>query len=207
MKNDDITKTSFPGYEIAQEKQELERAKKEKIKQEKRLNTLPPFLMVRSGLFNEAILLAMVLIPVSEYIVTKQPSSFTEFLRGCCYVLPTIAPIIKYFCLLSEREILRHNLKNYANHDEDNLSPISDYKFKVMAKILVQHKSKLDSRMFERMMQNPESIDDIKTASAIIFGHLKSHPDDAQMILDKFTTNTIPPELQKRLKELIEKQK
>ena len=207
MKNDEVKKTSFPGYEITQEKRELERAKKEKIRQEKHLNTLPPFLMVRSGLFNEAILLAMFLIPVSEYIVTKQPSAFTEFLRVCCYILPMIALIIKYFYLLSEREILRDNLKKYANHENNKLLPISDYNFRVMANIFVQHKSKLDSRMFERMMQNPESVDDIKTATAIILGHLKSHPDNAQMILEKFTPDTIPQELQKKLKELIEKQK
>ena len=69
-----------------------------------------------------------------------------------------------------------------------------------LARILVQHISKYNPGLFDKMMQNPDSVADIKVAENIILGHLKSHPDAAQKILDAFPRKeTFPKKLYSRL--------
>lgn len=194
MQNDNNLKIPFPGSN-----------KKAQTPEPKQREKLPPFLMVRSGLFNEAILLAMVLIPLAEFVLTKKKGLAADFLYMFSYVIPAIVPVAKGWSLYSERKIIQSNLKKYANTDTFHLSPISGYDHRVMAKILTKYMSEHDSRLFENMMLVPKTVDDEQTALAIIQGYLKSHPDAAQSILDKF--DSIPVELKKQLEKITAKQK
>lgn len=208
MTNYTQIKSSFPGYDYEQAKDK--NLIQEQEKQKKYESPLPPFLMVRSGVFNEAILLSMVLIPLAEFVF-KTPNVSghfaklcAEFLRVSCYLIPPFVSCIKYFSLLSESKMVQNDLEKYASNDSHHLLSISKYSHKIMARILTEHTSKNDSRLFENIMLVPKSVEDVKTATAIISGHLKSHPEDAKLVLDRFETTTIPINLIKQLKNCTE---
>ena len=169
--------------------------------------------MIRSGVLNSGLLAAAILIPLYEYAISRAHASGAamEFLQlllaAGCYGVPIIFFIVQYFDLKSNEHFIQSNIEKYIYHDTDKLLPISEYDAKAMARILIQHKSKVDDRMFKRMIENPKSVNDIKTASAIIKGYLESHPEAAKDILTKFNPDTIPQNLRKKLEKLIAKQK
>lgn len=218
--NNNTTKQSFPGYNAEQErivKQEQERVAramekadkaeaKRVARERKRAESLPPFLMVRAGLLNQWV---WPLISGGAFVglgINEKKLEHPELLLGATgflffltfmwalYVTPKIQERLKNDMRNIRQEILRYM------HSPDYQIDLTDKIFSdKLARILVQHISKYNPGLFDKMMQNPDSVADIKMAENIILGHLKSHPDAAQKILDTFDIETMPKKLRRKL--------
>jgi len=218
--NNDTVKQAFPGYNAEQErivKQEQERVAKAMEKaakaeakrvacERKRAESLPPFLMVRAGLLNQWV---WSLIPGGAFIglgineeKLRQPKSLlgtTGFLLALTFAwalhaTPKIKEMLKKDIWTIRQETNRY--MNESNYQIDLTDKINSDK---LARILVQHISKYNPVLFDKMMQNPDSVADINVAGNIILGHLKSHPDAAQKILDTFDIETMPTKVQRKV--------
>ena len=218
--NNKTTKQSFPGYNaeqerIIQQEQErvakaLEKANKAEAKrvarERKRAESLPPFLMVRSGLLNQWM---WPLISGGAFVglgINEKKLDHPELLLGATgflffltfmwalYVTPKIQEALKNDMRNIRQEILRY--MGSPDYQIDLTDKINSDK---LARILVQHISKYNPGLFDKMMQNPDSVADINVAENIILGHLKSHPDAAQKILDTFDIETMPTKVQRKV--------
>lgn len=219
--NDDAVKQAFPGYNAEQKriaKQEQERVAKaiEKANQaeakrvardKKRAESLPPFLMVRAGLLNQCVWSlisggAFIGLGINEKKL-EQPYlllgaiDFLFFLTilWALHVTPKIKEMLKKDIWTIRQETNRY--MDESNYQIDLTDKINSDK---LARILVQHISKYNPGLFDKMMQNPDSVADMNVAENIILGHLKSHPDAAPKILDAFPRKeTFPKKLYSRL--------
>lgn len=219
--NSDTTKQAFPGYNAEQKriaKQEQERVAKaiEKANQaeakrvardKKRAESLPPFLMVRSGLLNQWV---WSLIPGGAFIglgINEKKLGHPELFIGVSGFLFTLTIVWALCATPKIQEMLKKDIwtirqktnryMDESNYQIDLTGKINSDK---LARILVQHISKYNPGLFDKMMQNPDSVADINVAENIILGHLKSHPDAAPKILDAFPRKeTFPKKLYSRL--------
>ncbi len=203
--NSDTTKQAFPGYNAEQERivqQEQERV----VRERKRAESLPPFLMVRAGLLNQWV---WPLISGGAFIglgINEEKLRQPELLLGttsilvaltfawATYATPEIQKAFKKDIWTIRQETNRY--MNESNYQIDLTDKINSDK---LARILVQHISKYNPGLFDKMMQNPDSVADINVAENIILGHLKSHPDAAQKILDTFDIETMPTKVQRKV--------
>lgn len=218
--NSDTVKQAFPGYNAEQErivKQEqervaraMEKADKAEAKRvardKKRAKSLPPFLMVRSGLLNQWVwpLIsggAFTGLGINEEKL-RQPelllgaTGFLFFLTllWASHATPEIQKALKKDIWTIRQETNRY--MDESNYQIDLTDEIFSDK---LARILVQHISKYNPGLFDKMMQNPDSVADINVAENIILGHLKSHPDAAQKVLDTFDIETMPTKVQRKV--------
>ena len=218
--NSDTTKQAFPGYNaeqerIVQQEQErvakaLEKANKAEAKrvtrERKRAESLPPFLMVRSGLLNQWV---WPLISGGAFVglgINEKKLAHPELLLGATgflffltflwalHVTPKIHEALKNDMRNIRQEILR-----YMGSPDYQIDLTDEIFSDKLARILVQHISKHNPGLFDKMMQNPDSVADINVAENIILGHLKSYPDAAQKILDTFDIETMPTKVQRKV--------
>ncbi len=216
--NNNTTKQSFPGYNAEQERivqqervaKALEKANKAEAKrvarERKRAESLPPFLMVRSGLLNQwvwSLISGGALVGLG---INEKKLDHPELLLGATgflfcltfmwalYVTPKIQEALKNDMRNIRQEILRY--MDFPNYQIDLTDKINSDK---LERILVQHISKYNPGLFDKMMQNPDSVADINVAENIILGHLKSHPDAAQKVLDTFDIETMPTKVQRKV--------
>lgn len=219
--NNDTTKRSFPGYDAEQEriaKQEQERVTRAKEKADqaaakrvardkKRAESLPPFLMVRAGLLNQWV---WSLIAGGAFVrlgINEEKLGHPELFIGLSGFLFTLTLVWAIYATPQIKEMLKKDIwtiRLETNKYMDLPNYQIDLTYKInsdrLARILVQHISKYNPGLFDKMMQNPDSVADIKVAENIILGHLKSHPDAAQKILDAFPRKeTFPKKLYSRL--------
>ena len=214
-------KIKFPGYNAEQERkktQELDRiqrnqekarkaSKQRKAREEKRANSLPPFLMVRSGLLNQWL---WTLIPSATLVgfgINEEKLKHPELVcSGLAFLVCLTCgwaiysyPIIKQ-CLKEDIWKIRTATNKYLHEPNCQLDLTDKIDSQKLERILVQHISKHNPGIFDKMMMNPESVLDINIAQNIILGHLKSHPDAAKKILDTFDIETMPKQVQRKVK-------
>ncbi len=215
--NNDTVKQAFPGYNAEQErivKQErvaraMEKADQAEAKRvardKKRAESLPPFLMVRAGLLNQWI---WPLISGGAFVglrINEKKLAHPELLLGATGFLFFLTLMWALYVTPEIQEALNNDMRNirqeinrymdFPNYKIDLTDKIFSDK---LARILVQHISKYNPGLFDKMMQNPDSVADINVAENIILGHLKSHPDAAQKILDTFDIETMPTKVQRK---------
>ena len=207
-------KIKFPGYNAEQErqkKQEQDRINKNqekarKAREEKRANSLPPFLMVRSGLLNQWL---WTLIPTAAFVgfgINEDKLKYPELVSGGLAFLVCLTygwciyshPMIKTWLKEDIWEI-RTATNKYLHEPNCQLDLTDKINSQKLERILVQHISKHNPGIFDKMMMNPESVTDINVAQNIILGHLKKHPADAQKILDTFDIETMPTKVQRKV--------
>ena len=204
------TKQTFPGYKEKLLAKQQKKQEKQKKAEEKWKNSLPPFLMVRSGVFNIPTIVALICVPIA--IRTGQvnchdtfTSSLSAFIQFGCYLLPIIFFILAYEDAYSQKEIITSNVDRYIDGAASYMLDISWYKNKLLAKNIIKGKAERNTKLFERFIQRPTSVNDAKTANAIISGHLKTHPEDVKRVIDTFETGTMPKLLQRKINRLSKK--
>ena len=218
--NSDTTKQAFPGYNAEQERivqQEQERvakalekankaAAKRVARDKKRAESLPPFLMVRSGLLNQWVwpLIsggAFVGLGINEKKLEHPELLFgaTVFLFFSTFLWASHATPEIQKALKKDIWTIRQEIRRYMGSPDYQIDLTDEIFSDKLERILVQHISKHNPGLFDKMMQNPDSVADINVAENIILGHLKSHPDAAQKILDTFDIETMPTKVQRKV--------
>jgi len=205
---------TFPGWDALQaeqerkfKEQESKKQEKQRQKEEKRRNSLPPFLMVRAGLLRAWypwLLLQSALI----YELAKPEMQNQNTMKVTMVLLAVSVTVGLRHCpktfntMLSEVNLIKTRFAEYMddNRQPRPLSTTADIKHKKLSRILTQHISKNNHEIFKKMMEKPESVADIETATNIILGHLKAKPQDAEKVWQAF--HCIPDDLLKKLNKL-----
>ena len=195
--------------------QQNEQPDKTHVRKEKHRNTLPPFLMVRSGLISNWVFVCMggcigasVLYQIPSAI---EPHSAHEFTKYACILISIASAGIAIKNTIKHKSQIQDDIKiilalmmEYVNDPNCTISDLSHVRnFPKMTSILLQHMSKHNPGIFDRFIIDPKSISDTEAAQDIIIGHLKKHPEDAPKILE-LTTNdensiSLSYELQKKI--------
>lgn len=182
--NNDKQKAIFPGYN------------------EKNKYKLPPFLMIRAGALRPLIP-AIIGAGLTSILLVNE-----NYKKGKCGEFLLFAGIIMFAtCACWGKYAVEHKIdqmKERANNINDAakiyirdgvLKIDTNDKFNLM---VLQYIAKHNPGVFDKFMQKPTSITDEKIAEKILLGHLKSHPMDAQKVLDVFNTKTLPNKLRRR---------
>lgn len=194
----------FPGFseKIRKKTQKEDKRKlKRELRKNKRKNALPPFLMVRAGLFDAPAIAALATIPLAEGVFHKytKENVLAVFLYVCLYLVPLLVLGVNFTIMNHEKDKIKSDLDRYTWDSEPRLPSVKNYECKRMAQIMTKRASKHNPEFFNTLIKHPKSVSDEKTASAIIRGHIKSHPEDIQRVLDTFEIGTIPERLYRQL--------
>lgn len=197
-------KYKFPEYTDKALRQEKKQAEKAKEAKEKAKNKFPPFLLVRSGLFDKTAVAALLIVPASGYFL-QYDNVLADFAVFSMWILMMIIFLIDNLCMNSEKKRIKSDIEDYIYKLEAHWQPIASYEYKRLAENIIKWKSQDDKQLFNRFINYPNEIRDERSAVAIIQGYLKSHPEDADKILEKFDIATLPSKVLKSIKKCKQK--
>lgn len=170
---------------------------------EQRKNALPPFLMVRAGLLDAWIVPIATTILVARVMGTGQnfQANFSLVDIACgalvfgtiCY--GAISTDKKRKLLKQDIETIKNEFSMYLNHKDYPLDLVGTIYSPRLAKILMKHIVKHEPGIFDKMIENPNSVLDTETQSHIIAGYLSNHPGSADKIIQTFAPGEIDPKV------------
>lgn len=197
-------KTSFPGYDkIATEQQKNE---KQKLQESAGRSLLPPFFMVRAGVFKDWLLplVASGIIKTATSMGNPQSRETTFIIMLSILaawagtIWAVVATIYRKTKIKLDAGSIYKDLEKYINGGDTDFGYWAK-EDKLLFNTMVKQYSKRDPGIFNRLIECPESIDNIETAKQIILGHLKSNPKDAFIVLQRFDKNSLPSDLYRKL--------
>ena len=185
-----------------QDKRAAEVIARERKRDEKRRNSLPPFLMVRSGLFNGwFVTLGALILAASSSFFSMQPSEYIWpdiaagglAFSGICYGM--ISTEKKRSLLKQDIENIRDEFNRYIYDPNYSVYLIGKVYSSKLAKILIRDITAHNPYVFDKMIKDPDTITDSETQSHIISGYLRKYPSDAQKVIDTFKPEQIDPKV------------
>jgi len=195
----------------ARAKEVIER---ERARQEKRKNSLPPFLMVRSGLLNNWIW-ALGLGAGLACSILKEHEFINGGLGKWTTVFGVLFAIAMYYGAIKtdlKRDGMKNDIKTiqkefylYMKNNNYVLDFSKEIQNKKLMRILIEHIVKYDDGIFDKMVENPASVDDFDARNAIIGGELKVRPDHAQNVIESFNQQDISFKLYKKAQKYTER--
>lgn len=202
---------------VAHENLRAEKIQQKRHKQEeKRKNSLPPFLMVRSGLATSWIMVLMG--AVFTVLIEKQPNvapddKLHNIALGLCMAFTVLSTQVAGFITIKNKkrmqediDIIRDEMSEYVRDPNHILNLDSVRNFPKMTTLLVRHISRHNPGVFDRFLSNPTSVSsDIETAQNIIIGHLKEHTDVAPQLLKTLHEHEMWDSLSYELKKQLER--
>ena len=170
---------------------------RERERQEKRKNGLPPFLMVRSGLLNGWMVTAALLLLVASVgnrfagnTLCGVSAGILGF-AGICYGI--ISTERKYKIFKHDIKIIKDEFEWYINNPNYSVYLAGKICSPKLAKILIRDIAEHNPYVFDKMVATPDTITDPETQSHVISGYLRKYPGDAQKVIDKFEPGQIDP--------------
>lgn len=150
----------------------------------KNKNLLPPFLMIRSGLFNSLIVAAAVTAGTGlvEFNLadSKNAGELTEIVLVVALLTALAHMAAKRDCMNQDIDQVVSQMQDFKNDGSD--MRLGMLHFPRMAQRLVRYMSQKDPVYFNKMVENPKSIQNSTVERDIAIGHLKSHPKDAYLL-------------------------
>ena len=195
--------------------QQNEISDKMRARDKKIANSLPPFLMVRSGVISNWIIVCLIgcvgAFMLHQIPSAIKPQSVHEFAK-CAFILLSMASagiaisntIKRKSQMQDDIKTIRTMMTEYVKDPHCTISDLSQVRnFPQMTSILLRHISKHNPGVFDRFIIDPKSISDTEAIQDIIIGHLKKHPEDAPKILklikDDPDNISLSYELQKKI--------
>lgn len=172
-------------------------------REKRRENALPPFLMVRSGLLDAWIVPAVVT-ALAAGIVTGTQNFHSNSPLADVALATLIFITVCYGTISTERkrklfkqdiETIKREFAMYIKHQGYPLDLVGTIYSQKLAKILIEHIVKRNPGIFDKMIQNPDSVMDPETRSNIISGYLKTRPDVADKVVNTFKAGEIDPKV------------
>lgn len=209
--DDGPSKELFPGYDnYVQNKKAREQIKTQKRQARKadqdykRKTSLPPFLAVRAGGW------LVYALELAAFVTGGALYKAGGNAKNIAAVL-VISLIISEAVLIAHSEKARDQAKQIQRDLElyvkdNHLSLPNRDAPKKLKQIVVRHISKNNPEIFNKMLNKPNTVHDINLATDIILGHLKSNPEDANLVLRAFQEASMPQHLVKKLKRYAERE-
>ena len=202
-------KVNFPGYDEQQEEKrkadearKRENAARKAIREEKRKNKIPAFLVIRGGALNTLIVgligaAGLTAILINRYCIKKELLAPLLLLASCMTVVGLgLTPRVGENKIDEIKRVME-----FVNGQTDKYlqnKGILDMQATKMHLMVLPYVVKQKPGIFDTFIKYPKSVTDMKIAESILLTHLKSHPDDAQKILDIFNAESLPEKLYRR---------
>jgi hypothetical protein len=219
-------KAIFPGYsqkkhsEIQRELEKTERMKqKVKTREEKRKCSLPPFLMVRAGVLNPLLGAMLSAGMLSAALINHNYEKFPrgDILVSGLFVTLAITFVFGQAYARSYAASMREDINTISDKLNEFLSTnnsnttldldTTQVKFPKLISLMTRHFAKNNPGVFDKLIANPQSVQDMNVAENIILGHLSKSPTSAQLVLDTFSETTIPEKVYKKATRYAERLK
>jgi hypothetical protein len=147
-------------------------------------NLLPPFLMIRSGLLNDFVLAAALTAGtgiVESTLSSQQDVGFPTLLMAIVTCLfAAIRTSAKYDYMRQDIAYVIEQMRDLKDDNGDVRLSMSH--FPRLAQIMVRYISKKDPVYFNKMVNDPHSIQNDIVERDIAIGHLRAHPKDAYLL-------------------------
>ena len=201
---------------VAHENLRAEKMQQKRHKQEeKRKNSLPPFLMVRSGLATSWIMALMG--AVFTALIEKQPNvapddKLHNIALGLCMAFTVLSIQVAGFITIKNKkrmqediDIIRDEMSEYVRDPNHMLNLDSVRNFPKMTTLLVRHISRYNPGVFDKFIKDPKSVCDSEAMQDIIIGYMKNHADIAPQLLKKLQEQEMLDSLSYELKKQLER--
>lgn len=159
-------------------------------------NSLPPFLMVRSGFWGACVLPALtgVVTCLTPYQDGRNPQFYLWLtLTGILTLWAGQRTYKLHKKALDDIQSIQYEMSEYVKNPEYTLDLSQARNFPQMTSVLVRHITKHNPGVFDRFITNPKSIPDNEAMQDIISAYLKKHADDAPRILKALEQIKITP--------------
>ncbi len=181
----DNTKTDLT---VARENEHAAKAQQQRATQEeKRRNSLPRFLLIRSGFWGAWVfpVCTATVTCVTPYENGHNPEFyFWLLLTGILTCVAGVHATKRKKMAKDDINTIRYEMSEYVKDPNYVLDLSRVRNFPRMTSILVRHITKTNPGVFDRFIANPQSISDNEAMQDIIIGYLDKHSDDAPKILD-----------------------
>ena len=203
-------KMNFTGYDEQQEKRRLDETRKREQaarkagREENRKNKIPAFLVIRGGALNMLIvgligLAGTTLVTNYDYMEKSDVLPMMLLVVSIYLSLLGLGVAPAKICIIKDvLKFVNEQVDNYLQNKGSLNMRATKMRLMVLPYVVKQKPS-----IFDTFIKYPKSITDMKIAESILLAHLKSHPDDAQKILDTFNTfnaESMPKRLYRRVK-------
>ena len=199
-------KMNFTGYDEQQEKRRLDETRKREQavrkarREENRKNKIPAFLVIRGGALNMLIvgligLAGTTLVTNYDYMEKSDVLPMMLLVVSIYLSLLGLGVVPAKICIIKDvLKFVNEQVDNYLQNKGSLNMRATKMRLMVLPYVVKQKPS-----IFDTFIKYPKSITDMKIAESILLAHLKSHPDDAQKILDTFNAESMP-KLYRRVK-------
>ena len=200
-------KMNFTGYDEQQEKRRLaetrkrEQAARKAGREENRKNKIPAFLVIRGGALN-MLIVGLIGLAGTTLVTNYDYMEKSDVLPMMLLVVSIYLSILGLGVAPAKICIIKDVLK-FVNEQVDNYLQNKgslNMRATKMRLMVLPYVVKQKPSIFDTFIEYPKSITDMKIAESILLAHLKSHPDDAQKILDTFNAESMPKRLYRRVK-------
>ena len=200
-------KMNFTGYDEQQEKRRLaetrkrEQAARKAGREENRKNKIPAFLVIRGGALN-MLIVGLIGLAGTTLVTNYDYMEKSDVLPMMLLVVSIYSSILGLGVAPAKICIIKDVLK-FVNEQVDNYLQNKgslNMRATKMRLMVLPYVVKQKPSIFDTFIEYPKSITDMKIAESILLAHLKSHPDDAQKILDTFNAESMPKRLYRRVK-------
>ena len=202
-------KVNFPGYDKQQEEKRKnaiaraqKRADRKAEREEKRKNKIPAFLVIRGGALNMLIVGLIGAAGLATLLAKKDyvGENLWLFLMSVSVCLTSIGLEVAPYSSEKQLHKIRNNIKDLNDQADEyvGLHGTWDIAASKMHLMVLPYVVKQKPGIFDIFIKYPKSISDMKIAESILLTHLKSHPDDAQKVLDTFNAESLPKKLYRR---------
>ena len=200
-------KMNFTGYDEQQEKRRLDETRKREQaarkagREENRKNKIPTFLVIRGGALNMLIvgligLAGTTLVTNYDYMEKSDVLPMMLLVVSIYLSLLGLGVAPAKICIIKDvLKFVNEQVDNYLQNKGSLNMRATKMRLMVLPYVVKQKPS-----IFDTFIEYPKSITDMKIAESILLAHLKSHPDDAQKILDTFNAESMPKRLYRRVK-------
>lgn len=200
-------KMNFTGYDEQQEKRRLDETRKREQaarkagREENRKNKIPAFLVIRGGALNMLIvgligLAGTTLVTNYDYMEKSDVLPMMLLVVSIYLSLLGLGVAPAKICIIKDvLKFVNEQVDNYLQNKGSLNMRATKKRLMVLPYVVKQKPS-----IFGTFIKYPKSITDMKIAESILLAHLKSHPDDAQKILDTFNAESMPKRLYRRVK-------
>ena len=127
----------------------------------------------------------------------KRRNRLPSFLIVSGWILKMLSES-RYALFQNDIETIKVGFALYSGKNDNALNLTGIIYSHRVAKIMIGHIVKYNPGIFDKMIENPETVTDPETQSNIIASHLKEHPSDAGKVIEKFKRGDIDPRVYNR---------
>ncbi len=164
---------------------------------------LPSFLMLRGGLLNTYLVAAALAVATASPL-NLEPLQHNKYARISTASLVALIFVVTMVKASHTKHAMARDIDDVANQIDMFKRNANDFslfapQFPKMAQILIKDMSARDPELFNKLLANPELIQNPHVMFDIVAGHLDSHPEDAGRVQSIFNLASLPRRIYRKI--------